>query len=95
VRVRCVLRALCGWSPRTDQEKPQRTPRTQRSKSIVSEQHYLTLGILPHTSSALGTAGHPRTNLTETYSTRIAISVAKAAARDPMRLPGALSGEPS
>ena len=37
---------------------------------------------------------HPRTNRTEAYNTRIATSVASAAAREPARLPGALSGEP-
>src|SRR5947207_8911258 len=46
-----------------------------------------------HTSLRL--LSHPRTNRTDTYNTRIATSVASAAARDPRRLPDAVSDEPS
>lgn len=37
----------------------------------------------------------PRTSRTDTYNTSKATSVAIAAAREPMRLPGAPSGEPA
>ena len=45
-------------------------------------------------AASLNAALYPRTKRTDTYNTRIATRVARAAARDPERFPGALSGEP-